>query len=52
MKEDDGRYQVQVQDDGGRKLRGRDIVKGVNFEDVTGGVPDADADDDAAAAAE
>ena len=52
VKEDDGRYQVEVQDDGGRKLRGRDIVKGVNFDDVTGGVPDADADDDAAAAAE
>ena len=37
--QDDARNQVQVQDDRGRELQGRDIVVGVNFEDVTGGVP-------------
>ena len=36
--QDNGRDQVQVQDDGGRGIRGRDIVVGVNLEDMTGGV--------------
>ena len=37
VQEDNARSQVQV--DGGRELRGHDIVVGENFEGVTGGGP-------------